>query len=371
MDEIDFLLLHKIVVHQLKAKGDMKMAIRLMKLNKIVCKHAPDVQEEDKQEREANEPVQSNGHPSTSKDKKTQQKKQAKKKKKDALQVERDTDENKPVPSNGLLQANKNKKQDTTANKESTDENEPGPSNELLADVIYLRLDWQKGTQTGEDNFQKNNVDEMRTLFLVDEIKAEDFDSEYEKDVEGNTTKAKRKSDHIDNGASTSSVQPVRDCKRLKKCHEDDTMRSKSEQDQTKRKKSEDQTTREKELKKKSKELKSKEEKQKLKKEEQSREVTRMIHEIERELMEEGKQPFEVSNEVIESRLKIKIDAWKLKKKAERDHSKSKGKLRETDIAELSDKSNKAGESQSESRAKYTSRCNKRPPGGKGLKSSE
>ena len=32
----------------------------------------------------------------------------------------------------------------------------------------------------GEEDFQRNNIDEVRKRFIVDEIKAEDFDSDYE-----------------------------------------------------------------------------------------------------------------------------------------------------------------------------------------------
>ena len=303
MDEIDFLLLHKIVVHQLKAKGDMKVAMRLMKFNRIVSKRVLDVHKEDQEEREGNEALTTDMQPSTSKVKKRQQKKQTRRKKKDASQNEENRDGNQQIISKGFVESNTNKKR------------EVGPSDELLADVIYKRLDWQKGTQRGEgDEVFQSNIDQLRNSFLVDEIKAEDFDSEYEKDSENTAIMAKRKSDNIENEPSTSG-QPVSYSKRLKTSigNEGKVQRNMSEEDDTEKKKESKKTSKDKQSKDEEKKLKeenkiSKQEKQKSKKEEQSSAITRMIHEIERELMEEGKEPFEVSNEVVDSHLKVKIN---------------------------------------------------------------
>ena len=83
----------------------------------------------------------------------------------------------------------KGKRQSKKGKKESNVNPQAAAADAELPDVIMLP-NRDMATQTpesiendileGEEDFQRNNIDEVRKRFIVDEIKAEDFDSDYE-----------------------------------------------------------------------------------------------------------------------------------------------------------------------------------------------
>ena len=189
MDEIDFLLLHKLVVHMVKSKVPLTKAVGLLKLNTITNKrlknninNEENVKREQHLDEQPEQPVPNGAQPSTSKEK---------------------TKKKKPQ------------------NEKKTDKKSEGNNDKGSDDVVYVRRTFEKGTQTGEQEQQDiqlnvlpdlvkeeagrteeqemepeqnvapeqydvqpdilpDNIEELKRTFLVDGIRPEKFDEEYE-----------------------------------------------------------------------------------------------------------------------------------------------------------------------------------------------
>ena len=155
MDEVDFLLLHKLVVHQLKSKSHMTKGIGMMKMNAIVSKEKhinPDEEEGGPQ------PQQDNVQDSPSKGKKKKGKRQSKKGKKESDVNPQAAAAAAELPDVVML-----------PNRDMATQTPESIENDIIE---------------GEEDFQRNNIDEVRKKFIVDEIKPEDFDSDYENENE-------------------------------------------------------------------------------------------------------------------------------------------------------------------------------------------
>ena len=136
------------------------------------------------------------------------------------------------------IQLRKEKKKGKRQSKKEKKESDVNPQEDAAAaelpDVIMLPKR-DMATQTpeniendileGEEDFQRNNIDEVRKKFIVDEIKAEDFDSDYEN---GNEE---------ENIVSPDAVKRSSDAKKEDKSESEKIRHSKSSRDRVRREK--------------------------------------------------------------------------------------------------------------------------------------